>query len=250
MGCYYYLYSSKKTKTMVRDEDFDAIDKYIQSPEEVNGPFDDAPYADLETQKVNDEYKWIDGAYQIASRAVQLGKENVIKHIADKIFFDCIRDGNTYNLFVLATEKQQFHLIDLLWEIACEYGHCPIAKEQLSYATVRLLGYCDLQETDVIKYLPLYIKNGINLLDLYSCSISWQKPIVQKWLEDNCGTDRINQKFLECTHTLELSNFDKGHYQYGNWTCNMCDNSFQKGTERWFCKFCNNDVCCDCYNNK
>jgi len=102
MPTYYYIASSKKTTEMVKKEDFDAIDKYIQSPEPVNGPYDYLPsHAAMGTTQVMTGYEWIEGAFQIASRAVQLGKVNVLTHIKDKIFFDCIRDGNSYNLFVL-----------------------------------------------------------------------------------------------------------------------------------------------------
>ena len=250
MGVFYYISSHENTKSIVQNENFEAIDKYVQSPETFVGPLDEPPYCDMGKQTVTEGYEWVDGAYQIASRAVQLGKENVLRHIQDKIFFDCIRDGNTYDLFVLATEEHQFHLINVLWEIACENGHAPIAKTQLAYAARRLMGYSELNEQDVIKQLPLYIKDGVDLSDLYHYSKYWEKPMVQKWLEDNCGKERLVFNDDECNHKLELSNFSKGGYQFGGWCCNLCSDTFEKETQRWFCKLCNNDVCCECYNKK
>lgn len=82
MGVYYYISSHENTKSMVLNEDFDAIDKYIVSPIPVVGPFDEEPYVDMGKQLVQPGYEFVDGAYQIASRAVELGKESVLKHIA------------------------------------------------------------------------------------------------------------------------------------------------------------------------
>jgi len=247
MGTYYYLASNEKTKEMVENEDLDAIDEYIQSPEPVQGPYDIYPtHAAMGVQQVMDGYEWIEGAFQIASRAVQLGKVNVLNHIKDKIFFDCIRDGNSYNLFVLATEKHQFDLINLLWDIAVENGQGPVAKEQLGYAMRRLLGYSELEEEDVIKYLPLYIKDGVDLTDIYGYTNSWKKPIVRSWLENNCKKEQLSYNYkYECKHKLVLS--DYRYRSDGNWLCNICMDQFPSGTERWFCKPCNTDVCITCY---
>jgi len=83
-------------------------------------------------------------------------------------------------------------LIDLLWNIAYDNGECPTAKKQLAYAARRLLGYSELEEEDVIKYLPLYVsKDGFDASDVYDYSISWKKPIVQSWLEENCTSGTI-----------------------------------------------------------
>ena len=125
--------------------------------------------------------------------------------------------------------------------------------------------------------MPLYVsKDGFDASDVYDYSISWKKPIVQSWLEENCTSEQINSKIYykedkygnkekyripvrnkcessECTsrvalptHTLVLS-----QYKYrlaSDWICNKCSKQFPTGTERWFCQLCNNDICIECFN--
>lgn len=267
MGVYYYLVSHSNTKKLVEEEDFDQIDKYVVSPTPFEGPVDhhfdvlrglisgadqqggeQGAEQGAEQDAVQDN-KWVEGAFQIASRAVKMGKENVLRHVADKICFDYRRDGNSYDLFVLATEKHQFAMIDVLWEIAVENCYASEAEDQLQYAARRLLGYSDLDEQQVIQQLPLYAEKVSSLEDVYHYSKFWKKPAVQKWLEDNYPSklleNVVNDKV--CSHSMQLSKFEGGPYRWGDWGCDVCSASFPKGTERWLCKLCCRDICVDCH---
>lgn len=281
MGTYYFIVSHKSTREIVEKEDFEKIDEYIKNPKEFRPPVAPLFGKPVIPEKYIEFAKQKDGAFQIASRAVELGKENVLRHIQDKIDFSYSPDGNAYNLFDLATEEGQFHLIDVLYDISYNHGYRDIAKDQLSYSMRRLLGYCELSEEKVIEHLPVYIKKDVNLSDVFYYSKYWEKPKVYDWLIGYCSEKYIGWSFNDiqkaresgkltkekerslvnqicqavediytvdsyCAHELVLSDYSKGDYIFG-WNCNKCNIKGDKNTKRWFCIICSNDLCKKCY---
>lgn len=213
MPTYYYEDSNFATKHLVRNKDYENINKYILNPKEFYGLYDgdwdghgderDGDWDDERDYKGED----IDPVYQIATSAVSQNNIDVLNHIKNKINFDHLRDDNTYDLFVMATEYQYFHLIDILWNIALENGQGDIARDQLCYAARRLMAYTEpeLKEEDVLKYLPLYHKEGVKFDDVYHYSIFWKMSLIRKWLEENI-TDQDLIENNKCYHEFYKQN--------------------------------------------
>lgn len=250
----FYIVSHPSTKVIVENEDFVAIDKFIENPTPFRGPMDDWCFKGFICE-LNPGYEWIDSVYQIASRAVELDKPNVIRHVADRIRFDYTRDGNSYTLFLLAVEKGHFHLISLLWDIAIENRMYPKAVEQLEYAVERVFYgdavYGDDEDT-VLAGLQYFCDKDISLYAFYQRCVGLQKNKIVAYLEENCSDKILGQSVPEptndttevsCKHGLKVSDYAGNDY-VGGYICDQCD-AREQGS-RWHCAMCGLDVCPNC----
>jgi len=192
----YHVFSPVETKEMVKNEDFDSIDEYIKNPKTDFVECTGLPsyLGTFFNQPVVDDliHLRVIAHHQIAIRAVQLNKPNVLHHIKDGIDFIYVPTGNSYELFHLATELGHYDLIKVLYEIAVDttYGDKILPKIEFALRIALQMIKDDHELFRILR--EYYLGDDVYRLDLwniYHYSIAWDRPGVTKWLLDHYSTN-------------------------------------------------------------